>query len=94
MEIRNTQGGSHSYDNDFDKNEMLVLVYEVINDMAYALFVDRLYRLPYVLAVKTKFLDKLDLKIKDNGKVPAGHRGRSTIDTLIREIKIENGEKP
>jgi len=78
-----TKGASYSTDNDFDKYEMLVVIYEIIDGIVYALFADRKYRLPYAVSFKTKFLDKLELRIKDDGKVPNGWRGRASIDDLI-----------
>lgn len=85
-----TNGNADTSDNDFDKRDMLVLIYEVIDGFAYALFVDRIYRLPYAVAVKVKHLKKLNLKIKDDGIIPSGHRGRASIDNLIKENKNGN----
>lgn len=82
-----TEKGANTSDNDFDKREMLVLIYEIIDGIAYALFVDRIYRLPYAVAVEVEHLKKLNLKVKDDGKIPPHHRGRSTIDVLIKENK-------
>lgn len=78
-----TKGSARSDDNDFDKHTMLVCIYEIIGKRAYILIADRKYRLPYALSVKVKDLEKLELTFL--GRIPAGWRGRDTIDTLIEE---------